>query len=59
MRRRAVSETQPVLACTLQVANEINSRRINDEYNVFSGLPTNNIFIGVIVITMGVQVSGG
>ncbi|MEW5301157.1 MAG: hypothetical protein WDW36_004035 [Sanguina aurantia] len=38
-----------------QVANEINSRRINDEYNVFSGLPTNNIFIGVIVITMGVQ----
>jgi hypothetical protein len=52
-------ETQPGWPCTptdqLQVANEINARRINDEYNVFEGLTKSPIFMGVIVITMGLQ----
>jgi Ca2+-transporting ATPase len=38
-----------------QVANEINARRINDEYNVFEGLTKSPIFMGVIIITMGLQ----
>ncbi len=42
-----------------QVANEINARRINDEYDFFSGLGTNAIFLGVLVITMGLQVGVG
>lgn len=43
--------------CTLcvQVANEINARRINDEYNVFEDFFTNWIFLSVITITMGLQ----
>ncbi len=38
-----------------QVANEINARRINDEYDIFSGFFTNWIFLAVIAITMGAQ----
>ncbi|KAA0157310.1 hypothetical protein FNF27_05037 [Cafeteria roenbergensis] len=39
-----------------QVFNEINARNIGDEMNVFRGLHTNPIFIGVIVVTVGLQV---
>lgn len=38
-----------------QVANEVNSRRINDEYNVFEGLHKSPIFLGVLTITIGLQ----
>ncbi|GLC43787.1 hypothetical protein PLESTB_000907900 [Pleodorina starrii] len=39
-----------------QVFNEINARRINDEYTIFVGLLTNPIFVGVIAITIVFQV---
>ncbi|PNH11294.1 putative calcium-transporting ATPase 5, plasma membrane-type [Tetrabaena socialis] len=39
-----------------QVFNEINARRINDEYTIFVGLFTNPIFVGVIAITVVFQV---
>lgn len=38
-----------------QVANEISSRRINNEYDIFSGMFQSPIFISVIAITMGLQ----
>ncbi|PNH10333.1 Calcium-transporting ATPase PAT1 [Tetrabaena socialis] len=38
-----------------KVANEINSRRINDEYDIFSGFFSNWIFVAIIAITMGLQ----
>ena len=43
-------------AFCLQIANEVNSRRINDELNVFEGLHKSHIFIGVLLITAGLQV---
>mmetsp|Transcript_18345 Transcript_18345/g.27311 ORF Transcript_18345/g.27311 Transcript_18345/m.27311 type:complete len:932 (+) Transcript_18345:1-2796(+) len=36
--------------------NEINSRKVNGEQNVFSGLTTNWVFIAVIVFTIAVQI---
>jgi Ca2+-transporting ATPase len=39
-----------------QIFNEINARRINDEYTIFVGLFTNPIFIAVIAITVVCQV---
>jgi len=39
----------------MQLANEINARRINDEYDFFSGVLSSPIFLGVIVVTMGLQ----
>lgn len=39
-----------------QIFNEINARRINDEYTIFHGLFSNPIFVGVIIITIGFQV---
>lgn len=50
----ALSVLFNIFICT-QVANEINARRINDEYDFFSGLGTNAIFLGVLIITMGLQ----
>lgn len=41
----------------MQIFNEINSRKINNERNVFDRIHTNKIFIGVIIITIVVQVS--
>jgi hypothetical protein len=41
-----------------KVFNEINARRINDELNMFQGIHTSPIFIGVIAITVGLQVKG-
>ena len=38
-----------------QVFNEICSRRINDEYDFFSGLITNPTFMAVLIITVGLQ----
>ena len=38
-----------------QVANEINSRRINDELTIFSGLHRSPIFVAVLIITCGFQ----
>ena len=40
----------------MQVFNEINSRKINDERNVFDRIFSNKIFIGVIVGTILTQV---
>ncbi|KAI8477413.1 MAG: hypothetical protein J3K34DRAFT_453016 [Monoraphidium minutum] len=39
-----------------QIFNEINARRINDELNVFEGLHKSPIFIGVLAVTIGLQV---
>jgi len=39
-----------------QVFNEINSRKVNREHNVFGGLHTNWIFIAVLVFTVAVQI---
>lgn len=40
----------------MQVFNEINSRKINDEYNVFEGFFRSPIFSIVLAITVGAQV---
>lgn len=39
----------------MQLANEINARRIFDEYDIFSNLHRSPIFCAVIVITAGLQ----
>ncbi|KAG2490086.1 hypothetical protein HYH03_011392 [Edaphochlamys debaryana] len=52
--KRPLSLLFNIFICT-QVANEINARRINDEYNMFEGFFDNWIFIFVIAITMGLQ----
>ncbi len=39
----------------MQLANEINARRILDEYDIFNGLFSSPIFMGVIIITAGLQ----
>jgi Ca2+-transporting ATPase len=39
----------------LQVANEVNARRIKDEYNMFEGLHRSPIFLAVLAITLGLQ----
>ncbi|GFR47750.1 hypothetical protein Agub_g9515 [Astrephomene gubernaculifera] len=52
--KRPLSVLFNIFICT-QVANEINSRRINDEYGIFSGFFNNWIFLAVIAITMGLQ----
>lgn len=39
----------------MQIFNEICCRRINDEYDFFSGLLTSPIFMAVIAITVGLQ----
>ncbi|KAG2500891.1 hypothetical protein HYH03_001650 [Edaphochlamys debaryana] len=39
-----------------QIFNEINARRINDELTIFSGLFTNPIFCGVILVTVCFQI---
>ena len=38
--------------------NEVNGRKIHDEYNVFEGLHRNYIFIGIWIACMGGQVMG-
>jgi len=45
----------PVEILQIQVFNEICSRRIHDEYDFFSGLITNPIFMAVLIITVGLQ----
>jgi len=40
----------------MQIFNEVNSRKVSTDMNVFSGILTNKIFIGVILITCTVQV---
>ncbi len=52
--RVAVAVT--VHSCSAQVFNEFNARSIESRLNVFSGLLTNPIFLGVIVVTVGVQI---
>lgn len=39
----------------MQLANEVNARRINDEYTIFVGLFDSPVFISVIIITLGLQ----
>jgi len=39
----------------MQVANEINSRRIHDELTIFNGIQHSPIFVFVIVITLAFQ----
>lgn len=40
----------------LQIFNELNARKVNTHLNVFSGVFTNPIYCGIIVITVVVQV---
>ena len=40
----------------LTLANEINCRKIDDEYNIFENIIASRMFIGVIVISAGFQV---
>ena len=39
-----------------QIFNEFNARDIRDKWNVYAGLETNPLFIGVIVLTLALQV---
>ena len=41
----------------LQVFNEVNSRKLKDELNIFAGLWRSTIFIYIILITIGLQVN--
>lgn len=36
--------------------SEINSRKLKDEFNVFSGLWRSKTFVYIIIITIGLQV---
>lgn len=38
-----------------QIFNEFNARRINNDWRVFKGLMRNTLFLGVIVISAGMQ----
>eukprot|EP00803_Ostreobium_quekettii_P006058 evm.model.scf_144.7 EVM.evm.TU.scf_144.7 scf_144:78288-87675(-) len=40
----------------MQVFNEVNSRKIADEYNFVSGIFTSKIFVGVLVVTVVLQI---
>jgi len=40
----------------MQVFNEVNSRKIADEYNFVSGIFTSKIFMGVLIITVVLQI---
>mmetsp|Transcript_18408 Transcript_18408/g.28718 ORF Transcript_18408/g.28718 Transcript_18408/m.28718 type:complete len:1097 (+) Transcript_18408:145-3435(+) len=40
-----------------QVFNEFNARSIKDDWNVFKGLATNRMFMGIIIFTILVQVA--
>jgi len=40
----------------MQVFNEVNSRKIADEYNFVSGILTSKIFMGVLIITTLLQI---
>jgi len=40
----------------MQIFNEINSRKIDDEYNIFEGVFSSQIYIGVITVTAATQV---
>jgi magnesium-transporting ATPase (P-type) len=39
----------------LQVFNMLCARKINDEINIFSGVGTNGMFMGVLVLIAGLQ----
>jgi len=39
----------------MQLFNEINSRRLNDEKNCFKGFLDNKFFVGILIITAGIQ----
>lgn len=40
----------------MQVFNEINSRKILDEYNIFEGMFKSFIFVGVLALTVVLQI---
>eukprot|EP01123_Difflugia_compressa_P006651 TRINITY_DN1896_c0_g1_i1.p1 TRINITY_DN1896_c0_g1~~TRINITY_DN1896_c0_g1_i1.p1 ORF type:complete len:1017 (-),score=181.39 TRINITY_DN1896_c0_g1_i1:270-3320(-) len=40
----------------LQIFNEINARKVNTQLNVFSGILTNPLYCGILVVTIFVQV---
>ena len=40
----------------MQVFNEINSRKILDEYNIFEGIFSSAIFMGVLAVTVVLQI---
>jgi hypothetical protein len=44
------------LSALLRFSFQINARRINDELNVFKDLHKSPIFIGVLIVTAGLQV---
>lgn len=39
----------------MQVFNEINARRLDNQYNIFERFMENNIFLGIIIGTIVVQ----
>jgi Ca2+-transporting ATPase len=39
-----------------QLFNELNARSIGDNWNVFQGVITNHIFVGVWIVTIGIQI---
>ena len=43
-------------ASRLQVFNEINSRKLKDELNIFAGLWRSRTFVYIIIVTIGLQV---
>jgi hypothetical protein len=40
----------------MQLFNEFNARSIENEWNVYKGLMGNWLFLGIIVITVGLQI---
>jgi hypothetical protein len=39
----------------LQIFNEISCRKVHDEFNVFSGIFTNYLFLSIVIFTAGAQ----
>ena len=40
----------------MQLFNQINSRKLHHEWNVFEGLPSSRLFIAIMIIEIGIQI---
>lgn len=40
----------------MQLFNEINSRKLHNEWNVLTGVLNNHLFVGIWLLTFGLQI---
>ncbi len=53
-----LSKLHPTFSVHVQLFNQINARKINDELNVFSGIIHSHLFIYIWILEAGLQVRG-